>query len=385
MGTVSTPSSRPSLTRVVFVIDNLHRPNGIVSCVDLLAEQMRRQGLSVDILCFGACDPELAQRHHVINAFPARRATHRMEGFARSKALLRPLRRAVGAVWWPLVAARLRRIAASWEPGTLVVGAGLESTLLLSAAGVRPAVLVSQVHEDAACLTPAQRDMVRRAAAVSHMMTALTPQAAAELEAWGLPATSIVNPAPPAAAQADVAASRTVVYLGRLARAKQIDHLIEAFAAVAPEQWRLRIYGAGPMAGPLRAQAEATGKDIELCGTIEDVGPVLQGAAIHALPSRAEGLGMSVLEANMAGVPTVAYDGTPGIRLAVGPQAALVPQGDKAAFGRALERLMADEQARVLAGARARQHGRGFEAAAVVEQWIGLWERLAPPAPQAGR
>lgn len=377
MGAVSTPSGPPPLTRVVFAIDNLHRPNGIVTCVDLLAPRMRERGLDVDILCFGACDPELAGRHRVITAFPARRATHRMEGFARSKPLLKPLRRAVGALWWPLVAARLRRIAASWEPGTLVIGAGLESALLLSAAGARPPVMVCQVHEDVASLTPAQRDMVRRAAAVSHTMTALTPQGAQELRDWGLSAAFMANPAPPATARADVASSRTVVYLGRLARAKQVDHLIEAFAAVAPEQWRLRIYGAGPMEEALRAQAEATGKDIELCGTIEDVGPVLQGAAIHALSSRAEGLGMSVLEANMAGVPTVAYDGTPGIRLAAGPHAELVPNGDRAALSRALARLMTDEQARIEAGREASEHGRSFEAAAVVEQWVALWQRLA--------
>ena len=53
------PSDPPPLTRVVFLIDDLHRPNGIVSATDLLATEMRRRGLDVDLWCFGPCDDDL--------------------------------------------------------------------------------------------------------------------------------------------------------------------------------------------------------------------------------------------------------------------------------------------------------------------------------------
>ena len=43
------PSDPPPLTRVVFLIDDLHRPNGIVSATDLLATEMRRRGLDMDL------------------------------------------------------------------------------------------------------------------------------------------------------------------------------------------------------------------------------------------------------------------------------------------------------------------------------------------------
>ena len=67
-------------------MNDMHRPNGIVSATDLLAAEMRARGLAVDIWCFGACDPELRERHHVIDVVPGRRLTTKMPGFASSKA-----------------------------------------------------------------------------------------------------------------------------------------------------------------------------------------------------------------------------------------------------------------------------------------------------------
>jgi len=51
---------------------------------DLLAAEMRARGLAVDIWCFGACDPELRERHHVIDVVPGRRLPTKMPGFANS-------------------------------------------------------------------------------------------------------------------------------------------------------------------------------------------------------------------------------------------------------------------------------------------------------------
>lgn len=373
------PSDPPPLTRVVFLIDDLHRPNGIVSATDLLATEMRRRGLDVDLWCFGPCDDDLRDRHHVVNPFPGRRLTSRMAGFERSRQGLRPVRRVVGALWWPLVRVWMHCLASSWDEGTMVIGAGLESTLLVAQAGVRPRILVSQVHEDVSSLTPRQCDLVRQAAQVSRVVSVLTPSGIGALAGWGLEAVCLVDPAPPLLGRADPATSQTVVYLGRLARAKQVDHLIEAFAAVAPAGWKLRIYGDGPARESLEAQARASGADIALCGTVQDIGKVLRGAAIHALPSRAEGLGMSVLEANMVGLPTVAYDCTAGIRMSAGPDAFLVPNGDRQAFQETLGSLMSDAEARARAGELAFEYGQSFAAPVVVNRWFALWGMLNRP------
>lgn len=365
------------LRRVVFLMNDMHRPNGIVSATDLLATEMRARGLAVDIWCFGACDPELRERHHVIDVVPGRRLTTKMPGFASSKAVLKPLRHLITLGWWPWTVARLRRLASRWEEETLVIGAGLESVRLLDQAGIRPARLVSQVHTDVPALTAVQRALVRGAATVSAAVTALTLEGAQELRSWDMRAVPMTNPCPDLGGVADPAHSRTVVFLGRLSEGKQVDHLIRAFEAAARPGWRLRIYGSGPQEERLRGLAEGADADIELCGSVDDVGPVLAGAAIHALPSRFEGLSMCILEANTAGVPSVVYDCSPGMRLAGGPAASLVPNGDVEAFGAALSVLMEDDAARADAGRRAREYGRRFSTPAVVDRWLSLWDDLA--------
>ena len=370
-------AERPPLERVVFLMNDMHRPNGIVSATDLLATEMRARGLPVDIWCFGACDPDLRERHHVIDVVPGRRLTTKMPGFARSKAFLKPLRRVITLGWWPWAVARLRRLAGRWEKGTLVIGAGLESVRLLDQAGVRPARLVSQVHTDVPALTETQRALVRGAATVSAAVTALTPEGAEELRSWGANAVPMVNPCPDPGDTADPASSRTVVFIGRLSEGKQVDHLIRAFDAAARSGWRLRIYGSGPREADLRGLAASADGDVELCGSVDDVGPVLADAAIHALSSRFEGLSMCILEANAVGVPSVIYDCSPGVRLAGGPAASLVPNGDIEAFTAALVDLMDDDAARADAGRRAREYGRRFSAPAVVDQWLALWDELA--------
>lgn len=380
MAPESHAAPHPPLRKVVFAINDLHRPNGIVSATDLLATEMRARGLDVDIWCFGACDSDLRTAHHVVDAVPGRRLTTFLPGYAHSKKVLKPLRRLLTLAWWPWAAARMRRLAADWDASTLVVGAGLESVRILDRAGVRAAHLVCQVHTDVPALTPAQWDLLREVAGTSRAVTALTPEGAAELRDRGFRGVPLTNPGPAAGDDdtpaADPASSRTVVFLGRLSEGKQADHLVRAFDAVAPADWHLRIYGSGPQEARLRELAASVASDVELCGSVDDVAPVLAGAAVHALPSRFEGLGMCILEANAAGVPSVAYDCSPGVRLAGGPSASLVPNGDVDALASALGELMADGGARAEAGRRAREYGRRFSTSAIVDEWMALWAEL---------
>lgn len=365
--------------RVVFLMDDLHRPNGIVSATDLLATELEARGCEVEIWCFGRCDADFPQRHDVIAPVPGRRLTSHVPGFAASRRALKPVRYAASVVWWPWTAGRLRRLAARWDEDTLVIGAGLDSVRLLTQSGVRPAHLVSQVHLGVNRLSREQIGMVRGAATVSQAITGLTADDARALRSYGIRAFAMANPAP-TAPRADPTTSRTVVFLGRLSEVKQVDHLIRAFDASAPAGWRLRVYGSGPEEERLRALADAARSDVELCGSVSDVGRVLQAAAIHVLPSRAEGLPMCILEANMAGVPTVAYDCAPGLGVAMGPSDLLLPLGDEERLRSVLGDLMRDDAARGREGERAYRYGQRFGAPAVVNAWTDLWNVLAAEA-----
>ena len=95
------------------------------------------------------------------------------------------------------------------------------------------------------------------------------------------------------------------------------------------------------------------GERLRLLGYRDDVPALMAAADIFVLPSRFEGLPMSVIEAMLTGLPVVATN-VRGPAEQVVPEATglLVPPGDASALAAALARLVADRSL-------ARQNGRG--------------------------
>ena len=114
-----------------------------------------------------------------------------------------------------------------------------------------------------------------------------------------------------------------ILYAGRLMPEKGIDLLIEAIPAVLAERPDARFVLLGE--GSLRAALEKRIRDlgitgqVDLVGAVPDIGPWLARAALVAVPSRVEGLPVTVLEAMACGVPVVATD-IPGNRDLIGAQ-----------------------------------------------------------------
>ncbi|WP_341461296.1 glycosyltransferase [Actinomyces urogenitalis] len=373
--------TEPLPQHVIFLTDNLERPNGIVSSVCLLAEEFSRRGCMVELWTFRTCDEEIRQSFSVFDALPGYRATTYLPGFATSRQGLRPIRRAVTFMWWPLVAHRMRRAAERWDPHALVIGAGLDAVHTAWLAGVRPPGLVSQVHLSISSLDLLQRRNIRGASVVSRVVTALTEQDAAGLSAQGLNAVCLPNPVPPTPSTASPGNSRTVVFVGRLAPEKQVAHLVRAFDRVADESWTLDIYGAGPEESALRRLIKESSRSIRLRGTTHEVSSIFEHAAIHVLPSLAEGLPMSVLEAAAAGVPTLAYPASPGTIEAVGEGGIIVPQDDEDALASGLRRLMNSPALRESLGQQARAHAHNYAPDIIVDRWIALWQQLHQDSP----
>ena len=98
-------------------------------------------------------------------------------------------------------------------------------------------------------------------------------------------------------------------------------------------------------------------------GFVEDIEPAMAGLDILLHPSRAEGLGTSVLDAMALGKPPVAF-ATGGLTEVIEPgqSGLLVPQGDTIAFAREAARLMADEHLRQRLGEGAKQRAKSFDA-----------------------
>ena len=155
-------------------------------------------------------------------------------------------------------------------------------------------------------------------------------------------------------------AARVVGTVGRLDPVKDQAGLVEAFAAVRREHpaARLVIAGDGPCAADLRARVErlGLGDAVALLGERHDIPRVLAALDVFVLPSIAEGMSNTVLEAMATGLPVVAT------RVGANPElvddgvtGTLVPARAPDALARAIASYVADPLLGQLHGKASRQ------------------------------
>ena len=171
-----------------------------------------------------------------------------------------------------------------------------------------------------------------------------------------------------------------VGFVGRLAPQKGTEELLLAWAQVHREhpEARLLLVGtpdpANPLSGPAeRAYREAQGLvQVDFEADMSRLYPLM---SVLTLPSRHEGLGMVVLEAGAAGVPSVLTD-APGVRDAglPGVTGLQVPTGDVSALAAALNTLLSDPEQTGRLGRQAqtwvREH---FEQTHLWALWDGFY------------
>lgn len=166
-----------------------------------------------------------------------------------------------------------------------------------------------------------------------------------------------------------------IVFLGRLRRYKGVQTLVQAM----PEVWasvpgaRVVVIGDGPYKGELERQARALGSsNITFTGAIPASEKVdwLRRAWVTVNPSPKEGWGLTVIEANACGTPSVSSN-SPGLRESVRDRETglLVEHGSSGALAAGLIRMLTDAPLR-----------ESMSRAAV--EWAGTftWERCAREA-----
>lgn len=137
---------------------------------------------------------------------------------------------------------------------------------------------------------------------------------------------------------------RRWVSIGRLDVTKGYDLLMEALAAIPPEArsgLRWDIHGAGPMRFELLSLASRLGLGgvVTFRGYTNDVVPVLLEADLFVMPSRHEGMPISLLEALALEVPVLASDFA-AARDLLGSTATLLPNADKGKWPGILRRVL---------------------------------------------
>jgi phosphatidyl-myo-inositol alpha-mannosyltransferase len=165
---------------------------------------------------------------------------------------------------------------------------------------------------------------------------------------------------------------RGLLYLGRLQiGAKGIDLLLRAYAAMDPVR-RPSLTLAGTIQEP--QALEALLKETGLTGQVRIFGPfdarqrlrLLADCRALVMPSRLETFGMTIAEANAAGVPTLIWDQAPMNEVA-SPACIRLPPHDTAALAQAMQTISDAPDAEILRrGEAAREHARQFS-----------WDRVA--------
>jgi glycosyltransferase involved in cell wall biosynthesis len=156
---------------------------------------------------------------------------------------------------------------------------------------------------------------------------------------------------------------------------KGFAHLLEATAA-RRRDGRIVLLAVGE---PLASARDEPG--VAWAGTVPARAPMaelMRGADLLCLPTMADALGIVLLEAAAVGIPTVAYDaGGPRDAVRDGETGLLVPVGDVAALGRAVEALCDDPARRAAMGAAGRRlMEREFDDGVIAERYERLYRTV---------
>lgn len=175
---------------------------------------------------------------------------------------------------------------------------------------------------------------------------------------------------------------KIVISGGRLVAQKGFDLLIEAYAQVARVRpdWQLHIYGSGALRPALRRMIDQRGLEgqIKLMGHTDDFDSVLATASVYALSSRYEGFGMVLIEAMSRGLPLVSFDCPrgPGEIVNSGSNGLLVPPEDTDALGKALLRVIQNDELRRRMGEASHSDASLYEVESIARRWESLFEEL---------
>jgi len=181
-----------------------------------------------------------------------------------------------------------------------------------------------------------------------------------------------------------------VIAVGRLVHYKGVDRLIEATSRIDAS---VVIVGEGPLRGPLERQVRSLHLQdrVHLVGEVSDerLAAHLAAASVFVLAStnRAEAFGISLLEAQAAGLPVIATDVGTGTKEAFipGESGILVPPKDVGALETAITRLLDQPALREAMGEAGRAwvkrcHSLESLASALRPIYVDLWRKVPRPS-----
>ena len=173
--------------------------------------------------------------------------------------------------------------------------------------------------------------------------------------------------------------------VGRMQQVKDQPTLVRAFVRLMAEQPALRervrlvMLGGGPLREQVQRIVDEAGLGA-LCwlpGERSDVADVMRGLSCFALPSLAEGISNTILEAMASGLPVVAtHVGGNAELVDEGSTGLIVPPGDPQALAAAIGSLASDPGQAAAMGRAGRTRAVGqFSLEAMVARYQGIYDQ----------
>ncbi|MDP9244840.1 MAG: glycosyltransferase, partial [Chloroflexota bacterium] len=219
------------------------------------------------------------------------------------------------------------------------------------------------------------------AAEISERLGAAGPRVRVIPTGIDLPVIRALHPIDPRAGAGWPGESVVVATLGRLAREKNLELLVDAFrvAAAGLPGLRLLVIGGGPLEASLRRRVERGGIAARVHFAGKQPHPealaLLSGADLFAFASQTETQGLVLAEALACGLPVVTLDG-PGVADSVRHGIDGLVAYDAAELSRMVGALAADTGRRAVMAAAARDGVERFSAARRIGEMEGLYRDL---------
>jgi len=169
-----------------------------------------------------------------------------------------------------------------------------------------------------------------------------------------------------------------IIHVGRFSEPKNHECIIDAVSKLPRGVYRVDLWGEGERLDEIRDRVARAGLADEIIfnGTTTDTYQKLSASDIFILPSKWEGVPMSIIEAMGTALPIIASDVGGVSDMLTNDQSGVLIEPDAAALSAAIERLTASAQLRQRLGQTALAASARFSAAEMATHYTDLYASL---------
>lgn len=176
--------------------------------------------------------------------------------------------------------------------------------------------------------------------------------------------------------------NKQAIAVGRYDFQKGFEDLINIWELVHQQEpaWKLNIYGKGELQSKFEQMIKERNLEtsIQLCSPIKDIQNAYLSSSMCLLTSKYEGLPMTLLEAQVCGLPLIAYACKCGPKDVIKSDVNgfLVGEGDMGAMAKKIVFLIRNPDKRKSMGVEAKKLSYNFEEGRIMDLWSSLFNKL---------